>query len=341
MKKFFNLIPSPDNCCILLYGDIGEYDVKSADIAGELMEAAIAYKNIDIRINSMGGEVYAGIAIFNAIRQSTANITIYVDGIAASIASVIALCGKPMKMSKYARLMLHDVQGGCWGNKDTIRQTMEEVIALENTLCQMYSQKCNMTEDEIRTRFFDGKDHWLSADEALQLGFCDEIFDADPVPTDSTVEQIYTTFINRLEKAQNKTEMNLEELRKRPRFANAATDDEVLRLIDGLEQEAGKVPGLNTELTTVKASLLVFENKAKVEEEAAIAGLVDAAVNDGRIQEPQRVTFTNLLKGDRVNGEAALAALKPSKRIMTNLGTQDAPGAWDKKMEEIKNNQKK
>lgn len=340
MKKFFNIIPSPDSCCILLYGDIGEYKISSADIAGELMEAAISYQNIDIRINSMGGEVYAGIAIFNAIRQSTANITIYVDGIAASIASVIALCGKPMKMSKYARLMLHDVQGGCWGNKDALRQTIEEVITLENTLCRMYSQKCNMTEDEIRERFFDGKDHWLSADEALQLGFCDEIFDADPVPANSTVEQIYSTFNNRLT-AQNKTDMNLEELRKRPRFANVATDDDVIRLIDNLEQEAGQVPGLTTELTTTKAALQVFQDKAAADATAAINALVDAAVNDGRIQEPQRVTYTNLLKADRVNGEAALAALKPSKRVLQNFGKDDAPRAWDKKMEEIRNNQKK
>lgn len=111
MNRFFNMIPGNDACCILLYGDIGEHeDVRSGDIARELIEAEAAYKKIDVRINSNGGDVYAGIAIFNAFRNSKADITIYVDGIAASMASVIALCGKPVKMSKYARLMLHSVR---------------------------------------------------------------------------------------------------------------------------------------------------------------------------------------------------------------------------------------
>ena len=57
---------------------------------------------VDVRINSNGGEVYSGIAIFNALKNSKADITIYVDGIAASMASVIALCGKPVQMSRYA-----------------------------------------------------------------------------------------------------------------------------------------------------------------------------------------------------------------------------------------------
>ena len=115
------MIPGTDACCILLYGDIGEYDdnVRSGDIARELLEAEALTGKVDVRINSNGGEVYSGIAIFNALKNSKADITIYVDGIAASMASVIALCGKPVQMSRYARLMLHSVQGGCYGNKDS------------------------------------------------------------------------------------------------------------------------------------------------------------------------------------------------------------------------------
>ena len=89
------MIPGEDACCILLYGDIGEYsDVTAAAIVRELMEAEASGKRIDVRINSNGGDVYTGIAIFNALRGSKADIHIYVDGIAASMASVIALCGK-------------------------------------------------------------------------------------------------------------------------------------------------------------------------------------------------------------------------------------------------------
>lgn len=94
MKRFFNIIPGKDAACILLYGEIGEYDrVRSGDIARELIEAESASRQIDVRINSIGGDIFTGMAIFNAFRQSAADITIYIDGVAASMGSVIALAG--------------------------------------------------------------------------------------------------------------------------------------------------------------------------------------------------------------------------------------------------------
>ena len=149
------MIPGTDACCILLYGDIGEYGdgVRSGDIARELLEAEALTGKVDVRINSNGGEVYSGIAIFNALKNSKADITIYVDGIAASMASVIALCGKPVQMSRYARLMLHSVQGGCYGNKDEMKNCIREIEALEDTLCEMYATRMGKARDEIRAMY--------------------------------------------------------------------------------------------------------------------------------------------------------------------------------------------
>lgn len=101
----------------------------------------------------MGGEVYSGIAIFNALRGSKADVNIYIDGIAASIASVIASCGKPVHMSRYARLMVHSVSGGCYGNKDEIRQCVDEIESLEETLADIYAARCKKTKDEIKQLF--------------------------------------------------------------------------------------------------------------------------------------------------------------------------------------------
>ena len=310
MKKFFNIIPGEDACCILLYGDIGDYDgnVRSGDIARELLEAEALSGRIDVRINSNGGEVYAGIAIFNALKNSKADITIYVDGIAASMASVIALCGKPVQMSRYARLMLHSVQGGCYGNKE-----------------------------EIRSLYFDGKDHWLRADEALALGLIDGIYDADPLPEDSTPEQVFQIFNNRLHKPQNKSNMNLDELKKRPRFKNCVTDDDFLREVGLLETEAGKVPGLDAEVTRLKGELKEFRDKADADEAAARKKLLDDAENDGRIDATTRPIYENLLSKDRENGEKALEKLSPKRKVMTDLRvnpTNESP--WNKRMTEIK-----
>lgn len=332
------MIPGTDACCILLYGDIGEYGdgVRSGDIARELLEAEALTGKVDVRINSNGGEVYSGIAIFNALKNSKADITIYVDGIAASMASVIALCGKPVQMSRYARLMLHSVQGGCYGNKEEMRGCIREIESLEDTLCEMYAARMGKDKEEIRSLYFDGKDHWLRADEALALGLIDGIYDADPVPEDSTPEQVFQIFNNRLQQPQNENDMNLDELKKRPRFTNCATDDDFLREIGLLETEAGKVPSLNAEVDRLKGELKVFQDKAEADDAAARKQLLDAAEKDGRIDASTRPIYENLLAKDRGNGEKALEKLSPKRRVMTDVRTEpDNEGPWNKRMREI------
>jgi ATP-dependent Clp endopeptidase proteolytic subunit ClpP len=338
-KKFFNIIATGNTATIFLYGDIGDYyydGVRSADIVRELKEAEAAYKKIDVRINSNGGDVYAGIAIFNAFRNSKSDINIYVDGIAASMASVIALCGKPVQMSQYARLMLHSVSGGGYGTKNDLKEVIEQIESLEGTLCEMYAKKTGMTAETIKSTYFDEKDHYLTADEALSLGFIDGIYDADPVPEDSTPEQIYQIFNNRLSKPQNKSKMNIDELKKRPRFKDCATDDDVLRILGQLETESGKVPGLTTEVQRLTGELKVFQDKAVAEETAAKKKLLDDAIADGRINETQRPAYQAILDKDLENGTTVLNSLQPKKRIVNHLDDRKGePGAWAKRQEEI------
>lgn len=326
--------------CILLYGNIGNYDdIRSGDIVRELLEIEASYDKIDIRINSMGGEVYAGIAIFNAIRSSKADITLYIDGIAASIASVIAASGKPVYMSRFARLMIHSVSGGCWGNKEDMRRCIDEIESLEETLSEIYAERSGKTKEEIKTSLFDGKEHWFTAEEALAAGLVNGVYDTEPVPADSTPQQVYEIYQNRL----NPDKMLIDELKKRPSFANCAGDDEVLTQVGHLETEAGRVADLVTENTNLKNELKAYKDKEEAAAETARIALVDAAVKDGRIKEPQREIYLNLLKADPKNGEEALKALKPTRQIMDDL--HNPPPArltpWEKRMEEIKNNLKR
>lgn len=346
MSRFFNITTSDDGTStIFLYGDIGDYtEVQSGRIAQELMEAERVSRRIHVRINSNGGEVYSGIAIFNALRHSQADIRIYVDGIAASMASVIALCGKPVEMSKYARLMLHSVSGGCYGNKQDLQRCMEEIESLEGSLSEIYAERLGMSQEEVKQTYFDGEDHWLTAQEALNLGFIDGIYDADPVPADSTPAQIYTLFNNRLIEPQNNSEdMNLEDVKKRPRFKDCASDADVFRLMDHLEEEAGKVPILTKENTDLKAKVKIYEDKAAAEDLAARKQLLDAAEQDGRIDATTRPIYENLLANDRENGEKALAQLPVKRRVMEDLHLEpngdESP--WAKRMREIKDKRKK
>lgn len=341
MRKILNIIPGDDTCCILLYGDIGDVDgsVSSAQVVRELMAAESTYKHIDVRINSNGGEVYTGIAIFNALRNSKADIHIYVDGIAASMASVIALCGKPVSMSKFARLMLHSVSGSCYGDKKELQSVLHEIEGLEDTLCQMLATKLGQDVTAIKAMYFDGTDHWLTADDALVLGLIDGIYDADPVPEDSTPEQIYTIFNNRLHEPQTVREMNIDELKKRAQFKDCATEEDVLARIDELERQAAQVDSLQAENATLRAQVEGYETAAEEAAAAERQTLLAAAEGDGRITAETRGVYENLLKEHPEDGKKALAALTPKKRVIDSLGGHEPgkKGPWAKRQEEIKN----
>ena len=340
-KRLYNMIPGKDRQSLLLYGDIGDYDdVRSGDIARELMNAG--GKQIDVRINSNGGEVYCGIAIFNALRNSDADINIYIDGIAASMASVIALCGKHVEMSKYARLMLHSVSGGCYGNKKDMQKCIDEITSLEDTLCDMYAKKTGLSAEEVKDKYFDGEDHWLTAEEAMTMGFIDGIYDADPVPEDSTPEQIYSIFNNRLEEPQTKEKMNIEELKQRPQFKDCTTESDVLKRIDQLEKDASNFKDLTEENKELKDKVKTYEDKAKEAAANERKALLDKAEKDGRIDAKSRTVYENILKANPEDGKKALEALQPKRMVVNDLRVE--PGTespWDKRMKEIRENHKR
>lgn len=197
---FSNFIPGKDgSVSLLLYGDIGDKEkVDPSDIVGQLLELSNQYNTIAVHINSNGGDVFSGIAIFNALRNLDADISIHVDGVAASIAGVIALCGKKLYMNQYARLMIHNVSGGCFGSKEDLRDMITCIEDLEDTIASMISERCKKSKEEINTMYFDGKDHWITAQEALSMGLIDGITgDKENIPDNGTTTDIYNYFNNK------------------------------------------------------------------------------------------------------------------------------------------------
>ena len=306
-SKIFNYVPKSDGgATILLYGDVGQWgDIDSQRVVTELLALEGEYNSIDVRINSTGGDVFTGIAIFNALRQSKANIKIYVDGIAASIAGGIALCGKPLYMSQYARLMLHKVSGGAYGSAKELRETADLIENLEGSLAEMVAQRVNLTKEEVHSRYFaDGKDHWLTAKEALELGMIDGIHDLPEetaLDESSSTDDIYQVFNNRLEKteAQEPSTMTLlDEIKRIPCYANATETDIVARL----QGQTAKLEEADKTITNLKERVAELEAKE-------LEALLNTAVADGRITQEQKPTYLNLLKSDRENTEALLASL--------------------------------
>lgn len=342
MNRFFNIIPGNGSCCLLLYGEIGG-EVNSGDVMRELIEAERSYGRIDVRINSVGGEVYAGIAIFNALRQSKADIHIYIDGIAASMASAIALCGKPVEMSRYARLMVHTVRGGCWGTKKDMADCIRELETLEGILCQMYASKLGKSEDEIRSLYFDGEDHWLSAQEALEQGFIDGIYDVEeissvmPLSDKMTNEEIYATFNNRLllEPQTDRKMGLLDELKKNPKFKDCTSEEAALQVVAQLTQTVGSAEALAAENATLKKENQAFKDKEAAAFVAQKQKMLDDAEKCGKINAVTRPAFAALLESDFEKGKKALEELMPTKRVVDELHDGKKESAWDKRKSQI------
>lgn len=344
----FKSILNEDTACLLLYGEVndegGEGKISSRDIVNELLYLDGSYRNLNIRINSVGGDVYPGIAIFNAIRRCRSNVTIYIDGIAASIAGVIALCGRRVEMSRYARIMLHNVSGGCYGNKDDLRDMIRELESLENTIGEIISRRCGKTPDEVKAEYFDGKDHWLKADEALAMGLVDAIYDVEEsVPDGSTTDDIYRIFTNRLEsfrqQPQSDNDMKLEDLKKIPRFANCADETAALAMLGETAARADQADLLETENSTLKEENGTLKAQMEQAEAERIDTAVEEAVADGRIDAGQKETYKNLLKADFKNGMTALKALRPKRLLKNELNTPkpEAGSTWERKQAEIRN----
>lgn len=332
--KIFDTIPGNGEVAILLYGDVGEgQKVESGRVVSELMELQARYSKIDVRINSNGGDVFSGIAIYNALRTSRADITIYVDGVAASIAGVIALCGKPLYMSPYAKLMLHSVSGGTWGNASALRRMAGVMDALQDDLARMIATRCGMDANAVSARYFDGQDHWISAEEAVSMKLADGIYampDTDG-KAPSTTEEIYHYFNNRLhERPQNNKEMGLiDQMKKMPSFKGANDEQDIIDRVRELENKATKADAL-------ERANKAYKEKMEAAEAKEVAAVLDKAVADGKITKEQLPAFKALMASDRTNTEALLSGMKPSRQMRaaayideTDKGGGMADKSWD------------
>lgn len=325
MKKWFNILPDGDNACkILLYGYISDWedDASAKAFVTELSNAESRYQKINVHINSGGGSVYEGLAIFNTLRGSSADITIYIDGVAASMGSVIALCGKPLYMNRYSRLMIHGVQGGAYGTPDEMETEAKEARSLETDLISIISERTGLSIDNVKAKWFDGKDHWFTAQEALDANLINGIFDGvkpKSIPTGkpkaATLFHVYNALLNQI------TDMN--KLFKKLGFTGQADEDQLIEKVDAIEAQAqsekAKAERLEQENTILKAKLQEKEDAEKAAQAAQVTAVLDEAVKSHKIQESQKAHFEAVLKNDFNNGKAIIDSLPVMRRAVNDV----------------------
>lgn len=169
--KFENSIN--DTTTIYLYDEISAFGINAADFTKELN--TVKSGKISLRINSPGGCVFDGITIHNALKRHSAKIHVQVDGLAASIASVIAMAGDTVRMAKNSFIMVHNAWALTAGNAADMRKLADTLDKIDTTLVDVYQGKTKADEADIRQMMND--ETWLNADEALAKGFCDAVGD--------------------------------------------------------------------------------------------------------------------------------------------------------------------
>jgi ATP-dependent protease ClpP protease subunit len=174
-------LANSDTAELLIYGDIGEdFWAEESNDAKTIVDklATITASNINVRINSNGGSVIDGIAIYNALKRQSCNISTYIDGVAFSAASLIAMAGDNVIMAANALFMIHAPAMGTGGNAAQLRQDADLLDKYAEAMAQCYVAKCGKPQAEIEALLKDGQDHYYTAEEALAEGFINQIGEA-------------------------------------------------------------------------------------------------------------------------------------------------------------------
>ena len=168
---------APKTVEIYIYGNIGDKWNEDGVVASEMVRAIAALEAdaIHLRINSYGGSVTDGLAIYNALKRHPAPVTVFVDGVAISCASYIAMAGDTITMAKNAQMMIHAPWGYGGGNAMEMREQADVLDRYAKAMASAYADKSGKTYADALAILTDGKDHWFSADEAVTEGFCDTV----------------------------------------------------------------------------------------------------------------------------------------------------------------------
>ena len=185
IRKFWNWIKNEDGERTLYFdGYIAEESWFDDDITPKKFKAELMESDGDISvwINSPGGDVFAASQIYNMLKEYKGKVTVKVDGLAASAASVIAMAGDEILMSPVAMLMIHNPSTLIWGEEADMVKAKEMLAEVKESIVNAYELKTSISRNKI-SKMMD-METWMSAKKAVELGFADKVLYED---TDSSI----------------------------------------------------------------------------------------------------------------------------------------------------------
>ena len=178
MNKYYALQTNGKEADIYIFGDITSWewydnDVSSYTLSKELQELSPDIETINVHINSYGGEVAEGLAIYNLLKNHKAKVRTIVDGFACSIASVIFMAGDERIMNNASMLFIHNAWTTVSGNANEMRKEADDLEKITQATVNAYMAHVNITEDRLKELL--DNESWLLPDEALEMGFATSI----------------------------------------------------------------------------------------------------------------------------------------------------------------------
>lgn len=285
--------PKSDTAEMLIYGTIG-MEISSEQCLADL--AGIKATNLTVRIHSGGGSVFEGFAIYNALKRFPGTVTCVVDGLAASMASVIAMAGSKVLMASNSMLMIHNPSVGGEGDSAALRQAADILDKLKSQIIESYAR--TGIAPELLSDLMD-KETWLTADEALEMGFCDEItkdvFEAKNIAADiKTAGFVHPALTPEPKEMDNPTPAEKTfAARFLALFTKAATVEDLTNQVESLKADSetlsANVVALNSEIETLKNT--IAERDAKIAEleasQASVTQTADELVSEAAAQVEQ------------------------------------------------------
>lgn len=245
--------------------------------------------DLTVHINSPGGDVFAGVAMFNALKKHNGSITIVVDSLAASIASIISMAGDRIVMAEGSMMYVHKPWTAVVGNSDEMREAANVLEKLADNLVDIYVNRTGRSKEEILS-YLDGEGKWMTAQEAVELGFADEA--EGKTSTLSETINNALRFAQPVQSAIMQPAMSLKNILK----AKPTEDEQELEVADNV-----------TYTTEEPAEVVAEESETTDAEEAEVAEEVTEEVQEGETEVVESETTEVKDKSDK---EAKMSEVK-------------------------------
>jgi len=313
------------------YGEINGWSLRSGKtFSSYFSELDKKYKNITIRMHCYGGIVFEGNVIYNTIANAKARVVFIIEGVAASMGSIVMLAGAEIRMAENAFIMIHCPSGNTEGNANAHLASAKLLQSMEKNFTKKYASKTGQSEEDV-LKYFDGNDHWIDAEEAKALGLADEVIE-------SVVKDI-----NKIDKAEAETmgveavygryaaELTIEKPKSNKLNTNKSEMDKVTMIaryglvsVTAESSDTAIFEAMDKKLRTEKEARKTAEDKVAEIEKANITSLIEAKAKEEGVEmnDAERANFKVI--GETAGVEAmkmALSAVKPRKTLTAQLGT--------------------